>query len=122
MEAIREAQKKYCTGAMTVSILAAVVLILAGQKGIGKGLVLGTLFSVLNFILIGENLPARMGLSKGKSFLFALVSICLRYALLAVPLVLAIQWDEIALVGTIPGIFMVQLTIIADHFYRFIKT
>ena len=122
MEAIRKAQKKYCTGAMTVSILVALALILFGQKEIGKGLVLGTLFSVLNFILIGENLSARLGQSKGRSFLFALLSICFRYALLAVPLVLAIQWDEIALVGTIPGIFMVQLIIVADHLYQLIKT
>ena len=41
MEPVRETQKKYCSRAMAAAILSAFVLILAGQKGLGKGLVLG---------------------------------------------------------------------------------
>ena len=121
MEPVRETQKKYCSRAMAAAILSAFILILAGQKGLGKGLVLGTLFSVFNFILIGEFLPMQFGKSRGSTFLLSFVSVGLRYVLLAVPLILAIKLDGINLFTAIFGIFMVQLVIFADHFYRFIK-
>jgi hypothetical protein len=106
---------------MAAAIVSALVLILAGQKALGKGLVLGTLFSVLNFILIGEIIPLQIGQSRGSTFFFSFFSVGLRYVLLAVPLILAIKLDGINMFTAIFGIFMVQLMILADHFYRFIK-
>jgi len=75
MEAVRETQKKYCSRAMITAIVAACVFILAGQKGIGKGLVLGTLFSVFNFILMAATLPMRIGKSKGLTYMLSLGSV-----------------------------------------------
>lgn len=121
MEAVRETQKKYCSRAMIAAIAVAFVLILAGQKGIGKGLVLGTLFSVFNFILMGETLPMRIGKPKRATFMLSFGSVFLRYMLLAVPVVVAIKIDGINLFAAILGIFMVQLVVVADHFYRFVK-
>ena len=54
MEGVREIQKKYCSRAMVVAIVGGMILILVGHKALGKGLVLGTIFSVLNFIVMGE--------------------------------------------------------------------
>ena len=119
MEAIKETQKKYCSRAMMLAIVAGLVFILAGQKGLGKGLILGTLFSVLNFIVMGQTLPMRLGKSKGPSILAALFSMGLRYVLLAVPLVIAIKFDQINIIAAIIGIFMIQLVILVDHFGRF---
>ncbi len=119
MEAIKETQKKYCSRAMMLAIAAGLVFILAGQKGLGKGLILGTLFSVLNFIVMAQTLPMRLGKSKGPSMLAALFSMGLRYVLLAVPLVIAIKFDQINIIAAIIGIFMIQLVIIGDHFGRF---
>jgi len=121
MEAVRETQKKYCSRAMIAAILTAVVLLLTGHKGIGKGLVLGTLFSVFNFILMGETLPMRIGKPKGATYMLSLGSVFLRYILLAVPLVVAIKIDGINLFAAIVGIFMVQLVVVADHFYRSVR-
>jgi len=121
MEAVRETQKKYCSRAMITAILVAIALILAGQKGIGKGLVLGTLFSVFNFILMGETLPMRIGKPKGATYMLSFGSVLIRYVLMAVPLVMAIKMDGINIFSTIAGIFMVQVIILADHFYRFVK-
>jgi hypothetical protein len=121
MEAIRETQKKYCSRAMITAILVAIVFILAGQKGVGKGLVLGTLFSVFNFILMGETLPMRIGKSKGATFMLSFGSVAIRYVLMAVPLVMAIKMDGFNLFASIAGIFMVQLIILAEHFYRFVR-
>ena len=101
---------------MTAAILIGLVMILAGQKPVGKGLILGTLFSVVNFVLMGETLPVQMGRTRQKAFFFSLGSIVLRYLLMAIPLFLAIKTDQFNLVASICGLFMVQLMILADHF------
>lgn len=116
MESVQQTQKKYCSLAMMAAILIGLVMILAGQKPVGKGLILGTLFSVVNFVLMGETLPVKMGGSRQKAFFFSLGSIVLRYVLMAIPLFLAIKMDQFNLVASICGLFMVQLMILADHF------
>ncbi len=103
------------------AIIAALLFILAGQKPLGKGLVLGTLFSVVNFVLIGETLPLRIGKSQGKTFFLAMGSIFFRYALIAVPLIVAIKYDQFNLFATIFGIFSVQMVILADHLLTYIR-
>lgn len=115
MESIRATQKKYGSLAMTIAIIAAVALIVAGHKDIGKGLVLGTFFSIVNFVLIGETLPARMGQAQKKAFLFSLGSIFVRFALLAVPIVVGIKSSEINLVAAVIGLFTVQIVLLGDH-------
>ena len=81
----------------------------------GKGLILGTVFSVINFILIGQTLPLRLGKSKRKTFLLSLGSIIFRYVLLAIPIVVAVKFEQFNLVAAIVGIFMIQVVILADH-------
>ena len=115
MGSVKETQKKYCSLAMSAAILVGLVMILAGQKPVGKGLILGTLFSVVNFILMGETLPVKIGKSRPKTFFFSLGSILVRYLLMAIPLFLAIKMDQFNLVASICGLFMVQLMILADH-------
>lgn len=115
MESIRETQKKYSTRAITAAIFIGFLFIIAGQKPVGKGLILGTIFSIINFIIMGETLPLRIGKSKNKTFLLSLVSIFLRYILLAVPLIVAVKFDQYNLISVIVGIFMIQLFILADH-------
>ena len=115
MESVRQIQKKYAYGAMTVAIIAGLFLVLAGQRPIGKGLVLGAIFSVINFILIGETLSMRIGKSKWKTYNSVFTSILFRYSLLAVPLILAVKIEQFNLFSTILGIFMIQVVILADH-------
>ena len=115
MESVRQIQKKYAYGAMTVAIIAGLFLVLAGQRPIGKGLVLGAIFSVINFILIGETLSMRIGKSKWKTYNSVFTSILFRYSLLAVPLILAVKIEQFNLFSTILGIFMIQVVILTDH-------
>jgi asparagine N-glycosylation enzyme membrane subunit Stt3 len=116
MESIRETQKKYSTRAITAAIFIGFLFIITGQKPVGKGLILGTIFSIINFIIMGETLPLRIGKAKNKTFLLSLSSIFLRYILLAVPLIIAVKFEEYNFISVIFGIFMIQLFIIADHF------
>jgi hypothetical protein len=115
MDAIRETQKKYCSRAMLAAIFVGLVFILADQSAVGKGLILGTFFSIINFILLGEAIPLKAGKSRGKSFFFSLGSIFFRFALMAIPLIVAIKSVKFNLFAVIGGIFMVQIIILADH-------
>lgn len=115
MEAIRQTQKKYCSKAITVAIFAGFIFILAGQKPVGKGLILGTIFSIINFILMGEMIPHQIGKSKNKTYAFSLAFVLFRYILLAIPIVMAVKLDQYNFISVIVGIFLVQLFILADH-------
>ena len=122
MESVSQTQKKYGSRAMVVAIIAGFILILAGLKPVGKGLVLGSLFSVINFVLIGQTLPMRLSQTKRKTFLLSLGSICFRYALLAVPLIVAVKFDQFDLPAAIFGIYMIQLVILADYLLKLITS
>ena len=102
---------------MALAIFIALGLILVGHKDMGKGLVLGTLFSIINFVLMGHSLHARMGLSRGKTFARSLGSILLRYAIMAVPLIAAIKYQQFNLPATILGLFMIQVMILSEQLW-----
>ena len=115
MEALRQIQKKYCSRAITIAIFAGLLLIVLGREPVGKGLILGTIFSIVNFILMGETLPMKLGKSKGKAALTSLGSIFFRYAVLAIPLIVGIKFEAFNIFAVIAGIFSVQFVILAEH-------
>jgi hypothetical protein len=115
METVKQVQKKYTALALTLSIAIGLLFILMGYKPVGKGLILGTIFSVLNFILMGKSIALRFGRSKAKTFSISMGSIIFRYLLLAIPLIAAIKFEQLNLVAAILGIFMIQLVILAEH-------
>ena len=117
MEETRNIQKKYCSQAMIVAISAAVLLILLGEKSIGKGLVLGTLFSVINFLIMGQFLVVQLTAprSRTRAGAFALMSILFRFVILAIPLAISLRVDAVNFIGAVIGIFMIQLTILFNH-------
>jgi len=120
MEPVKQTQKKYGSRAIWIAIIIGLCFFLAGQKPLGKGLILGAIFSVANFILIGQTLPLRIGRSKRKTFFLSLGSIFFRYALMALPIVVAVKFDQFDLVAAVIGLFMIQLVILADHFLKLI--
>jgi len=120
---IRDVEKKYCSRALTTAIIIGFCCILLGYKPIAKGLILGSLFSILNFLLIGETLPHRTfksNKSKKKSFALALGSIIVRYALMAIPIVMALKSEAYNLFSVIFGVFMIQIMILSDHGLNFV--
>jgi len=118
METLRKTQKKYGTLALSLAIALGIACFLLGFKPIGKGFILGSLFSVINFTLMGETMPMRMGLSRKKVTGIAFLMILLRYGLMAVPLALAIRMDQFHLAAVITGLFNVQLVIMTDHIWH----
>ena len=121
MESLRKTQKKYCSTAMITAVFLAFFFIIIEQKPVGKGLILGTIFSVINFILMAETLPMRIGKSKKKTFFISLGSIFFRYIILAIPLVTAIKSDQFNLVSVVAGIFSIQVVLIVEHLFNLIS-
>ena len=108
-------QKKICSWAMTAVIVLALIFIVLDEKAIAKGLVLGTLFSIINFVLLGRSIPMTLGQSVGRARLIGLTSILCRYAVLAVPLILGIKLDALNFVAVVVGIFAVQIVTLVDY-------
>lgn len=120
IEAVRQTQKKYGSRAMIVAIVVAFGCILAGYPTFGKGLIIGTLFSIVNFVIMGETLPMRLGHSSRKSALVSFFVLVLRYGILSIPLILAVKTDQYNLVSVIIGIFLIQILIISERFTELI--
>jgi len=111
-----EAQKKYCSRAVAAAIFIGGGLIFAGLPDLGKGLIAGALVSVLNFILIAESLPYKLGKTRPKAAVISMGWILLRFSLMAVPLVLAFKFQMFHPLTAAIGLFFVQLAILFDHF------
>ena len=115
MEAVKQAQKRITQRALWLSIIVGLVFILMGHKPVGKGLILGALFSVFNFIFMAKSIGYKFGRSKHQIFSISIGSIIFRYILLAVPLIAAVKFEQFNLVAVIVGIFMIQLVILTDQ-------
>ena len=122
MEPVKQTQKKYGSRAVWIAIIIGLCFFLAGQRPVGKGLILGAIFSVANFILIGKTLPLRIGKSKRKTFFLSLGSIFFRYALMALPILVAVKFEQFNLVAAIVGLFMIQFVILADHLVKLVSS
>jgi hypothetical protein len=118
--AVLEIQKKYGSRALILAIGAGLFFLAMGQKEICRGLVLGGVFSAINFALMGQSLCYRLSdnrkMAVRRSF-FALLS---RLAILAVPLFLAVRSERFDFSATVVGIFMVQLVIMIEQGARLI--
>ncbi|HSO67047.1 MAG TPA: ATP synthase subunit I [Desulfatirhabdiaceae bacterium] len=113
-DSIRQLQKRYGSRVMTIAIFVGFACILFGYKSWGKGLILGSIFSVINFVLMGQSLPAAIQQSAKKSTIYSIRSIGFRYLLLAIPLFVAIRYPQFNLIAAIVGIFMIQIVILME--------
>lgn len=112
---LRQPVKRYGSLALTLAVVSGGLLMLSGHVSLGKGLILGALFSIVNFVLMAVALPLRIGRGRGPSALVSLASIAVRYALLAAPLIFAFNHLQFAVSSTAAGLFMVQLSILLEQ-------
>ncbi|MBW1989381.1 MAG: ATP synthase subunit I [Deltaproteobacteria bacterium] len=108
--------RRYGTGAALAALAAAAVCVLLGRPDAARGVVLGALASVANFLLMARGLPARVAAgSKRRSVARFFSSLLFRYLVLAVPLYLALRLEAFAFFPAVGGLFCVQAVILADH-------
>ena len=115
-------QKKYASRALMVAIGAGLLFLSMGQKEVCRGLVLGGVFSAINFVLMGQLLHFRLSGNRHSQTRRSFLMLLMRYALLAIPLVLSARSDRFNFPATVVGIFMIQLVILIDHGYRLVLT
>jgi hypothetical protein len=118
--AVRELQKKYGTKAMALAITIALICLVAGYKAACRGIVLGALFSTINFVLMAQTFHAKIGPDRKIASISALRNIIFRYTFLAIPLFIAIKLPRFDLMATVGGLFMVQVIILSDHIFRMV--
>jgi hypothetical protein len=116
---IRQTQKEYCSIAIIIAIAVSVFFILAEQKSVGKGLMLGTIFSIINFILIGEAIPMQIGSSIKKIKFISFGSLFFRHIILAIPIIMGIKLEQFNLIAVVCSMFLVQLVIFFDHLIKY---
>ena len=112
---VQELQKRICSWALSGALVLAALFLILGEKAVAKGLVLGTCFSIVNFVLLGKSLPMVLGQSRAKANVIGFGSMLARYGVLAFPIVIAVKWASFDLVAVIIGIFAVQMMILLDH-------
>ncbi len=117
---VLDVQKKYGSRALILAIGAGLLCLSIGQKEMCRGLVLGGVFSAVNFALMGQFLRYRLSDNRKAAVGRSLVALLMRHLLLAMPLILAVQSERFNFPATVVGIFMVQLVILVEQGSRFI--
>lgn len=112
---ISQVQRKICSWSTLIAIVAALIFVVFQEKAIAKGILLGTLFSIINFILLGKSIPLALGQTRPKAGMIGLASILGRYVLLAIPMVIAIKSTSINFIAVVVGIFAVQIVTLFNY-------
>jgi hypothetical protein len=108
--------KKICTWSITYSAAIAVTCLLFQQTAVAKGLIIGAIFSVINFVLLGQTIPLALFKSRAKAGMIGFSSILGRYVLLAVPLIIGIKLPSFNFVAVVIGVFAIQITTLVSYF------
>ncbi|MBW1772403.1 MAG: ATP synthase subunit I [Deltaproteobacteria bacterium] len=112
---LSQIQRKISLWAFSSALILALVFMLLQEKAIAKGLLLGTCFSIINFILLGKSLPMTLLRSRPGASLVGLASIFLRYAILAIPLIIGVKSPSFNLIAVIIGVFAIQIVTLFDY-------
>jgi ATP synthase protein I len=115
VETLHRFQRQLARKAFGASVLISVVLFALGYKTVARGMLLGSLFSVLNFVIMAYALPRQVGYARRKATGFAMISILLRFALLALPLTIAFKFPMFNWPAVAGGLFAVPLVIYIDQ-------
>jgi hypothetical protein len=103
--------------ALLLTLAAALILVLSGHKPAARGVALGGLFSVINFIIMSRTLAGRLTRTGWSGRTFGFVWILVRLLLMALPLVLAFKSGYLDIAGTAAGLFAVQAALLLEPLF-----
>ena len=116
MEQLNTFKKVITFQILVLAGLVAMVGLLFGYPAVAKGFVLGSLFSLLNFLVMARGTARRLGQSRGRATASSGANLVVRLALMAAPLYLAITMPQFNIVATAAGLFNLQLSIVIYGF------
>ncbi len=108
---LKEFKSKICSGTLLFGTVISIFFFLLNYSSISKGFLLGTCFSIINFVLLSAFMPLSWGKGRKSASAIYMASIFLRYAILAIPIIISIKSIEFDLMATIIGIFSIQIFI-----------
>jgi hypothetical protein len=118
LETTRRLSVRYASAALTLAAVAGTVFFLLGRPPVGRGVVLGGVFSALNFYLMGCALARRHASGRPVNRSFCLASAAVRHLLLAVPVAAGACFDRIHLPAVVAGLFSVQAVLILEALWE----
>jgi len=95
-----------------LALAAACICLAFNQKAAAKGIALGSVFGVADFKLMALLLPRRLVRQSRSSVYFGLIC---RFALLSIPLILAIKLPSFNFAATVVGLLLMKAAV----FYHF---
>jgi len=108
-------QRRLSQRTFTFVVMVALLLFALGYKAVARGLVLGASFSVLNFMLLAQALGRQLGHGRRRATVIAFASIGIRFAVLAIPLIVALRLEAFDFWWTVVGLFCIPAAILVDH-------
>lgn len=114
MNQVSETHRKISFWALALFLAASIICLVMGWKDVGKGLVLGVLFSVINFTIMAKLISFQFGRSKRAATMIGFSSLGGRYLILAIPLIVSLKSTNISFAATMVGIFAVQIIILLE--------
>jgi len=112
---VSEVKKRICIKVLLWTLVVAIFFILFNERSIVKGLALGSLFSIINFLLLGESIPLALGKTRIKAGVIGLASIIIRFSVLAFPLFVGLKSPSFNFPAVVAGIFSVQIVTLVEY-------
>jgi hypothetical protein len=115
MNQISEIHQRISFWALALFLAASIICLVMGWKDVGKGLVLGVLFSVINFTIMAKLISIQFGRGKRAATMISFGSLSGRYLILAIPLIVSLKSTSISFAATMVGIFAIQIVILLEN-------
>jgi len=106
---VSEVRKRICIKVLILTLVVAIFFIILNERSIVKGLALGSLFSIVNFLLLGESIPLVLGHTRFKAGVIGLASMGIRFSVLVFPLLVGLKSPSFNFAAVVAGIFSVQI-------------
>jgi len=112
---VSEVKKRICIKVLILTLAVAVFFIILNERSIVKGLALGSLFGIINFLLLGESIPLALGKTRVKAGVIGLASMVIRFSVLAFPLLVGLKSPSFNFAAVVAGIFFVQIATLVEY-------
>lgn len=114
MAVIEAFQQRHGRRILAAAVALSLLAYVAGWPAVTRGLLLGSLFGVLNFVLLAQRLSRRLGGGPQRGRFANGLAQTGRYLVWAVPLVLAVKLPAVDLPATVTGLLMVPMSLLLD--------
>jgi len=111
MEQLGSFKKTIVFQILVTAVLVSAAAVFLGFVSVAKGFALGSIFSLVNFLIMVQQAPKRLGKKTGRAGWENFMGLLLRMIILGLPLFLAIRFPAFNLIATVVGIFNLQLSI-----------